>query len=118
MTAGDAKRRVKAFDLVVEGALSGNPSRRRDERSPEGEEPGLDLSRGPLRAIGGALARYPGTLQPVGLVPQALRPLEEAGVISGVLADGGSRKRDQRRVRPFFSTPLATEQPAEHTPGS
>jgi hypothetical protein len=62
---------------VVEGAFSLPTSSGRRERSAEGEEPYLDLSPGALRAIGGALARNPGPLQPVGFRVQALRPLEE-----------------------------------------
>ena len=110
--AGDSKHRVQALDLTVEGAFSRALSR---EGSAEGEEPGFDLSPGALRAIGGALARNPGPLQPVGFRVQALRPLEEGGVIPGVLPDGGSRPRDQLRVRLFFS--MTPEEPAEHTPG-
>lgn len=76
---------------MVEGAFSLAPSRGRREGSAEGEEPGLDLPPGALRAIGGALARDPGPLQPVGFLPQTLRPLEDGGMFPGVLADGGGR---------------------------
>ena len=110
LPAGDTERRVEAPDLVVEGASSLFHGRR--EGVAEGEEPGFDLHPGALRAVGGALARGPAPLQPVGLLPQALRPLEEGGVLPGVLRNEGSRLRGQVRL------PSSTaEEPAEHAPG-
>ena len=82
--------------------------------SAEGEQSGFDLHPGPLRAVGGALARDPGPLQPVGFLSQPLRPLEEGGVLCGVLPDGGRRPRDQRHIRLPRST---AEEPTERTPG-
>jgi hypothetical protein len=104
---------------VVEGALSRTPSRRRREGGAEDEESGFDLSPGALGAIGGALARNPGPLQPVGFLPQALGPLEEGRVLVSVLPDGGGRPRDQGRVRRGLLLPAqTTEETAEYTPGS
>src|SRR4028118_361047 len=102
---------------MVEGPLSRTPSYGGGEGSAEGEESGFDLPSGTLRAVGGALARNPGLLQPVGFLLQPLSPLDAAGGRPGVLPAAGARQRDQGQVlhRLLFS---AAEKPAEHAPGT
>lgn len=100
---------------MVEGAFPLFHGER--ESIAEGEETGFDLYPGALRAVGGALARGSRPLQPVGLLPQSLRPLEEGRVVTRVLPYEGRRLRGQRQVR--RRVPLSmSEKFAEHTPGN
>ena len=97
--SGSRRRTSKAGYLSVTSRSKARcPSRPAGEGGPEGGEAGLDLSPRPLRAVAGALARRPCPLQPLGLRPQALRPLEERGVGFGVLPDRRGRPRAQRGV--------------------
>jgi len=100
---------------VIEGAF---PLHQGDcESITEGEESGYDLHPGTFGAVGGTLARGSRPLQTVCLLPQTLLPLEEGGVVPGVIPYEGRRLRGQRQVRRLF--PLSTpEYPAEHTPGN
>ena len=106
--------RIEAPDLVVEGASPLARGRREDLA--QGEEAGFDLSPGALSAVVGALARGSLPLQPLGLRPQSLLPLEEGGVLEGVVAYRRSRLRGERRVRRPVILP-EIEEFAEHPPG-
>ena len=114
MRVGEPERGVPSRDLLVE-SVPALGSGGRGEGGAQGRQARRDLFPCALRAVVRALARRPGIPQPLGLLYQALGPLEEGAVGLGVLPDGGRGQGAQSRVRrgALLGPPTVSGEPVE-----